>query len=126
MLRAQGVFFFICSGFIFYLSPNIISFLYGESYKESIPILKILAWLPFIIAVSNVLGYQTLLVLNMERIFSRLVLVGGGIALVIIFPLIIYFGGYGAALTILIAEVSVNLLMLTTLIKKKVPIFKGQ
>ncbi|EFU8284992.1 flippase, partial [Escherichia coli] len=68
----------------------------------------------------------TLLVLNMERIFSRLVLVGGGIALVIIFPLIIYFGGYGAALTILIAEVSVNLLMLTTLIKKKVPIFKGQ
>ncbi|EFI8235888.1 flippase [Escherichia coli] len=126
LLKTQGVFFFFCSGFIFYLSPNIISFLYGESYKESIPILKILAWLPFIIAISNVLGYQTLLVLNMERIFSRLVLVGGGIALVIIFPLIIYFGGYGAALTILIAEVSVNLLMLTTLIKKKIPIFKGQ
>ncbi|BCG08835.1 flippase [Buttiauxella agrestis] len=123
LLRAQGGISFIISVFLFIYSGRIILELYGESYYNSIAVMKILAWMPFIIATSNVFGYQTLLVMNMAKIFSRIVLFGGVVTLIIIAPLVSYLNAAGAALTILIVELFINQLMMLEIIKKKIPIF---
>ncbi|MCS2150036.1 flippase [Scandinavium manionii] len=124
LLKVQGGGAFILSLLLCFLSSQIIYFMYGAAYTDSIPVMRVLSWLPFIVAISNVFGYQTLLALGLEKFFSYIVLIGAVIALVIIYPLVVYFQQLGAAVTILITELIVNQLMLFIILKKKIPIFK--
>ncbi|HCW0695988.1 TPA: polysaccharide biosynthesis C-terminal domain-containing protein, partial [Escherichia coli] len=94
-----------------------------SDYHSSIVIMKILSGMPFIIAVSNIFGYQTLLVLNMAKMFSKIVITGGVIAMICIFPAVYSYGALGAAITVLITELVVNQLMMYVIIKNKLPIF---
>jgi PST family polysaccharide transporter len=123
LLKVQGGSALLLSFFIFVFSDKIIVFMYGDNYTESIVIMKILAWLPFIVAVSNVFGYQTLLVLSMDKVFSKIVLVGAISALGLIYPMVTMFDNVGAAITILVTELIVNQLMLVVILYKKIPIF---
>ncbi|EFP7227157.1 MULTISPECIES: flippase [Enterobacteriaceae] len=123
LLKVQGGIAFIISLLLFIYSKELILFLYGSDYHSSIVIMKILSGMPFIIAVSNIFGYQTLLVLNMAKMFSKIVITGGVIAMICIFPAVYSYGALGAAITVLITELVVNQLMMYVIIKNKLPIF---
>lgn len=123
MLVLQGGGAMLMSIALFTLSGEIIIRLYGITYTESIKAMHILAWLPGIIGVSNVFGYQTLLVLGKKQVFSRIVITGGISSLLMILPLIHLWGINGAAATIIITELLVNFMMLAYIIQKRIPIF---
>lgn len=59
-----GVSFFL-SLCLFVFANLIVKLFLGNQYVESIIVLRILAWLPFIIALSNIFGIQTML--NLDR-----------------------------------------------------------
>lgn len=106
-----GCFSLFISVAIFTFSKTIIIILFGETYTESIIILKILAFLPFIIAMSNIFGTQTLLVFNFKRIFSISIIVPAVIHVALIFWLIPYFGMVALASMTVITETLVTSIM---------------
>lgn len=123
LLIIQGSGTFLLSIILFIGASFFINLLYGEQFQASVGVLHWLAWLPAIIGVSNVYGYQTLLVMGMKKIFSRIVLIGGTLSLITIYPLVMMYNITGAAISVIIAELAVNFLMLYVIIKNKYPIF---
>lgn len=123
LLVIQGGGTMLLSIALFSFSGLAINLLYGERYLPSVEVLHWLAWLPAIIGISNVYGYQTLLVLGMKKVFSRIVLIGGSLSLLTIYPLIRLYNIEGAAISVIIAELAVNFMMLYVIIKNRYPIF---
>lgn len=122
----KGVLFISFSGSLLLciLSPIIIRYGVGDKYTESISILRILAFLPFIISLSNFFGIQTMLTHGYKRQFSKILLICGVMHVIIIAPLIFFAGAYGAAMTVLITEIVVASLMYLFLKRKKINLFK--
>lgn len=124
-LKLQGVFTLILSVAVFICSPLMIQIAYGAQYHDSIPVLLLMAWLPFIVGLSNVFGVQTLLVLGHKAAFSRILIFSGTINVLLILPLSYYYAEVGAAVAILTTEFLVTSIMALVIIKKKIPLFKG-
>lgn len=81
---------FIGSILIFIFAEWIVDILLGTGYKRSILLLRILAFLPFIISLSNVFGIQTMLVFGMKKQFNKVLLSAAVVNTVIVLPMI-YF-----------------------------------
>lgn len=124
LLLIQGCGTFVLSLLLFIFSEPIILLAYDSTYTNSIIVLKWLAWLPFVVGLSNVLGIQTLLVLGLNKVFSRILIVSGMLSLLLIFPLGSIFSQDGAAIVTFITELAVTCLMLLIIIKRKIPIFR--
>lgn len=125
ILKWQSVFTFILSITIFMTAPLMISLAYGDQYEAAVPVLLLMAWLPFVIGLSNVFGMQTLLVLGYKIIFSKILMMAGVINVILIFPLTYYNAEVGAATSVLLTEIIVTTVMVVVIIKKKIPLFKG-
>ncbi|MBQ4776529.1 flippase [Pectobacterium versatile] len=115
---------FLAGLFLFFFSDSIIHLAYGQNYEPSIFILKILAWLPFIISFSNIFGVQTLLVLGYKKQFSCILIFSGTINILLLCVLAIFYQQIGAAISIFITEALVSFLMLSAILKVKIPLFK--
>lgn len=106
-----GTGMFVISAILFLLAEPIVNLLLGEQYQQSILILQIMAFLPFIIALSNIYGIQTMLNLGYKQAFSRILVAtaifGGGLSFILV-PL---YEGLGTALTLLVVEVFVTVVM---------------
>lgn len=114
----------IASVVLFSLAGYIVPIIYGDTYEPSIVILRWLAWLLVIVGLSNVFGVQTLLVLGKKSIFSRILLCSGIVNLSLLIPLAMMFHQNGAAVSVVITESFVTLLMLFFIVKLKIPLFK--
>ncbi len=98
---------FSVSSILFIFAEPIVLLILGENYTKSIIIFKILAFLPFIIGVSNVFGVLTMLNFGYKKEFSRVLLMGGLISLVISFILVPKFQDVGSAVSVLLTEIFV-------------------
>ncbi|MDX7814289.1 flippase [Aeromonas caviae] len=125
ILKWQGVFTFLLSITMYITAPLMISLAYGDQYDAAVPVLLLMAWLPFVVGLSNVFGMQTLLVLGYKAIFSKILMMAGVINVILIFPLTYYNAEVGAATSVLLTEIIVTTIMLVVIIKKKIPLFKG-
>lgn len=123
-LKKQLYAYIIC-GFlggclILLLSPHIIPWLLGAKYIPSIQPLQIMAFVPMIVAMSNVLGYETMLPLNMEKVYTRILIMASLFNLIIIVPLIIWKNAAGVACAMLLTESFVTLAMWIVIEKNNV------
>ncbi|MGY3861131.1 flippase [Aeromonas lacus] len=125
IFKWQSVFTFALSIAMFMAAPFMISLAYGDQYDAAVPVLLLMAWLPFVIGLSNVFGMQTLLVLGYKEIFSKILIMAGVINIILILPLTYYKAEIGAAISVLLTEIIVTTIMLVVIIKKKIPLFKG-
>lgn len=92
-------------------APWVVQIILGDQYNPSIGILRWMAFVPFMVCLSNVFGIQTMLPLGMERIFSR-ILIGSAIySLLLIGPLTVWYGAEGTAMTMLFTESFVTIAM---------------
>lgn len=101
--------FFVISFLLFVLAEPVVVVLFGENYRESVIILRILSWLPFIISFSQVYGIQTLLNFGKQQTFSKILICSAVFDLLILFPLTYCFGEIGVAITMVAVEVVVTL-----------------
>jgi PST family polysaccharide transporter len=112
--------------FLFIFSPQLVGIAYGNNYEPTVTVLRIIAFIPIVICLSNVFGIQTLLVLGKKKIFSRILMASGVINISMLAPLAYYFKQDGAAISVLITESFVTLAMLFVVIKLKIPLFKKE
>ena len=109
---------FLSSVLLFFLSEPIVKFLLGNQYQESVLMLQIMAFLPFIIALSNIFGVQTMLSFGYKVAFSRILSVSAFLGAGLSFILVPIYQGLGSSLTVLIVEISVTLAMFAFLKSK--------
>ncbi|MEZ9487489.1 flippase [Vibrio breoganii] len=102
---------------IFVFSEEIVSLLFGLNYTDTVPVLRIMAFIPVLVSISNVLGVHVLIIHGFKKEFSKVIVLTGIIGLLLIFPLCYQFGVYGAAFTALAAELIVAILMLSKVFK---------
>ncbi|MEM2447221.1 MAG: oligosaccharide flippase family protein [Candidatus Bathyarchaeia archaeon] len=76
---------FVISVIIFIFADLIVKIILGTQYLESIIVLRILAFLPFIIALSNVFGIQGLIAFGNREEFMRIVIIASIVNLILLF-----------------------------------------
>jgi PST family polysaccharide transporter len=106
-----GTGMFIVSAILFLLAEPIVNLLLGQQYQQSVLLLQIMAFLPFIIALSNIYGIQTMLNLGYKQAFSRILVVAAILGVGLSFVLVPMYEELGTAVTLLIVEVFVTVVM---------------
>lgn len=108
----------ILSLLIFALADIIVALALGPEYQSSVLLIRIMAFLPFIIALSNVSGIQTMLTFGFNKTFSRILITAGLLNIAMIIPLIILYQATGAAVSVVITETFVTASMFFVLGRK--------
>ena len=107
---------------IFVFADLIISILFGPQYSSSILVLRILSIIPFMVSLSNIFGIQTMLTFNYKRAFSRVVLMGGILDIILGIILITLFNEVGIAISFAVTETFITVAMLLFLQSKDIKI----
>lgn len=111
---------FIISAVLFMFAAEIVNILLGAGYEPSIVLLKIMAFLPLTIALSQVFGIQTMLNFGLEKEFSRILLGAALVHTALIVPLTICLAARGTAVAVLITELLVTAAMYMVLKKNNI------
>jgi O-antigen/teichoic acid export membrane protein len=93
-----------------FLAPEIIVIVAGNNFLAAAPLVQILAILPFIISLSNLFCFQTLVPFNKEQQFLVIVLIGCVISISLNIFLIPLLSVQGAAWANVITELVITLL----------------
>lgn len=117
---------FIGSILIFIFAEWIVEILLGEGYEQSVLLLRILAFLPFIISLSNIFGIQTMLVFGMKKQFNRVLLSAAIVNTVIVLPMIYFYEAIGVSISMTITELFVTLTMYYILRKNNIDLIRGK
>ena len=96
----------------------IVHLLAGQNFAPASGVLRWLAPLPFVIALSNLFGVQVMLPNHKNKAFNLILGVAGALSLVIIFPLILWKGAEGAAINTFLIECFVTIAMGSYLLKQ--------
>jgi PST family polysaccharide transporter len=100
-----GILSFIPSLLLWLFASPVARLILGSSAADCSSIFRWMAMLPFIIAVSNVLGIQTMIPFGLERQLSRIYVLAGLGSLATSILLIRHYGALGAAVSVLTVEV---------------------
>lgn len=122
----MGLSTLLFSSVTFIFADLIVYYILGNQYYRSVILLRILAFLPFIISLSNVAGIQTMLNFKMEKIFSRILMIASCLSIVLSLFLVHYFSDIGIAISTLATEIFVTISMFLYLNKKGIKIWKKQ
>ncbi|ADY73990.1 polysaccharide biosynthesis protein [Desulfurobacterium thermolithotrophum DSM 11699] len=120
-----GISFLLSVG-IFIFADLIVKFLLGNQYTESVVVLKILSFLPFIIALSNIFGIQTMLNFNYKKAFSKILVSASIINILLAFVLVPLYQHVGISFAVLISEIFVTVSMFVYLQKKGIKVLEGK
>lgn len=115
VVRAIMPMSFAMSVLVFLLADFLISRIFGADYEMAATLVRVLAPLPVIVALSNIFGIQTLIPAGKNREFSFVLVSASIFGLAAILFLVSCFGVIGAAIAMLVVEVYVTLFMATFL-----------
>ncbi|WP_164123658.1 flippase [Sphingobacterium sp. xlx-130] len=115
----------IASLFLLLLAPWCIRIIYGNEFEPSIAALRITAFLPFIICLSNIFGIQVMLNLKLDNVFLKTTLIACVIGVVFNIFMSKNFGYIGTAWSCLIVEAFVTSMMYLTLRSQGVEVVYG-
>ncbi|MFP3565395.1 flippase [Paraburkholderia sp. SIMBA_030] len=122
-LYAMSAIMFVASVMLWVLAPWIVRIGMGPQYGPVVDVLRWLAFVPWLVALNNILGLQMMLPLGMKKRFSEILLGSGVFNVALLVPLSLRFGAQGAAMSILATEALVTGCMALYLMQKRVPIF---
>lgn len=105
---------------LFIFAAPIVRIVLGNEYQSSILVLKIIAWLPLVIFLSNVLGIQTMLPLNKQKSFAIILFVAAAINLILSFILVPKYFEIGTSISVLFTEMFVTIAFLVFIKKNKI------
>jgi PST family polysaccharide transporter len=113
---------FVISLVIFILANLIVGTILGSQYTESIIILRILAFLPFLVGLSNVFGIQTMLTLNYKKAFTNIIVFASGVNIFLAIILVPLYNNIGTSISVLITEMIITISMFLFLESKGIKI----
>jgi len=104
-------------------SKLIIHILYGDKFQSSVPILQTLAPLLVISTLVNILCYQVMLNLKMDKHFLKINAIGFIMNIVISMSLVPVFDAYGTCASLYMIELTIASVALIILRKNNYKIF---
>ncbi len=108
MILLIGCLSFVLSLLIFIFADFIVKIILGSQYTESIVILRILAFLPFIVGLSNLFAVQGIMAYGNYSIIPRLTFAGAFTNITLVLLLVNSLEAIGVALSVVIAEIVVT------------------
>lgn len=101
----------------------IVKTVFGRSFAGAVPILQILAALPFIFSLADAIGFQSLLPAGKESLVTKAILAGGLVNCSLAFFFAPRFQGSGMAISVVIAEAAVCAI-LVVIVARTTPLFR--
>lgn len=101
----------LCFGLIG-IADNFVPWFFGNEYGAVIPLLRILSCLILAIGISNVTGMQYLIPTGRQNIFTKTVLAGAAVNVIMNAMLIPIFKANGAAVASVVAETTITVIQL--------------
>ena len=117
-LRWSTLVFFILSLLLYFSAELLVEIVLGAEFKKSVSVVQWMAFIPFVTALGNVLGVQTMLVFGLDKYFSRAYVAAAAINLGALFFLVESFQQNGAAITVFITETFLTFLFIILLKNK--------
>ncbi|EAN1750367.1 oligosaccharide flippase family protein [Salmonella enterica] len=115
------VFLFSLASLPFVLfSSEIASLLFGNKAGDILETLRLMSFLPLLIAINSIVGLLILVPEGENKKYFNVIISGGIVCLLSVYPLCFYYGASGAAISLIIAEIVVFLGMIKYLIKGSV------
>lgn len=111
---------------ILLLAGPVVVLCFGHGASGTIPVMRWISMLPVIIAISNVLGVQTMVPFGLDKQFSRILILAGLLNVILAVPLIRLYGAEGAGVSVLITETLVTLTMAIYLERHGLSIFRPE
>lgn len=108
---------------LFVSADWLVQIILGDDYQQSATVVKILAALPLVVALSNIYGIQTLLNMGYKKAFSQVLLFASVLGVILSVPLVYFYSGVGSAIVVLAVEVFVTIAMAGCLIFYRVDVF---
>jgi polysaccharide transporter, PST family len=96
---------------LFIFAHQISDIVFGIQFKESIMVIQILAFLPFIIGLSNIFGIQVMLNFGLKQVFTRILIAASFINILMALILVVPFQHIGISISVLITEIFVTITM---------------
>lgn len=122
LLKISFMIGIIISSSLFLFAEPIVKIVLGNEYSPSVIVLRIIAWLPLIIFLSNVFGIQTMLPLNYQKRFSQILFLAALINLMISFSIVPSYFEIGTAVSMLVTEIFVTLSFFIFIRMKRIPV----
>lgn len=122
LLKISFMIGIIISSSLFLFAEPIVKIVLGNEYSPSVIVLRIIAWLPLIIFLSNVFGIQTMLPLNYQKKFSQILFLAALINLMISFSIVPSYFEIGTAVSMLVTEIFVTLSFFIFIRMKRIPV----
>lgn len=116
---------FVLSLIVFMFAGTIVRILLGSQYLESITVLRILSFLPFIIGLSNIFGVQTMLAFDLKKGFSNILISASIINIILAFILVPLYKHIGISYAVVISEIFVTASMFLFLQNKGIKILES-
>ncbi len=113
------VFMFIGSVTCYFFAGNIISLAFGNSHDGAVDVLKILIWIPSIVAIANMLGVQILLPLGLNKIFGLTYVIIGSLGLPLMYFASLFYSYIGVSYAALLIEIVITFIFFV-IVKGKV------
>ncbi|WP_207421477.1 flippase [Desertivirga brevis] len=96
---------------IWVLAPWLIELLYGSEFRQATIVLRILCFVPMILALGDLFGIQTMINLKMDKAFFRITLFGSVIGLILNYSLSKQMGAEGTSYAWLLTEIFITTTM---------------
>jgi len=105
--RVMGIFLLLASAMtisIFVFASAIISMFGGDKYAGAVNVLRVMAILPFLLALATILSQFIMINVGLTRQLSRIYVAAGVISLLLSWPLAKLLGALGGALSLIAVE----------------------
>jgi PST family polysaccharide transporter len=97
------------------LARPIVHLAMGSKYIAAVPVLELMAMIPFAYVINNIYGTQAMLNFGMKKQFSRIIVISAFFNNIILIPLCFWFKAPGAAVSGLITQIAMTVVMAITL-----------
>jgi PST family polysaccharide transporter len=89
---------------VFIAAPLLVRVVLGPGFESAVPVLRILALLPPLVVVNNVLAVQWMLALGLDRLVNRVVFAAGLLNVVLAIALVPHYVHVGMAVAVVASE----------------------
>ena len=103
---------FAISTCVLIFAPQISNIILGSQYKRSIPVIQILAFIPFVKGLSDIFGFQVMLNFGLKKVFAKILMIASLLNILMAIILVQYFQHIGIAISVLMTESFVTLSIL--------------
>ena len=105
-------------------APFMTKIILGPGYDASIPVVRILSFLPFIIGLSNIFGIQIMVNFGMKKTLLKILTAAGMINVVVALSLVLPLQHIGVSISVLLTEIFVTVSMYVALHRRGLHILR--